>query len=181
MPDWAIPMELNMLMRSGSGDGGAQQAALRVQRIDGELVPELGLGHLRHLLVDGDVVAVQAGGGERPAVGDGGRVGVAVVEGFAQGGLEVDLVGLVARRLDVGDVVLDGGGPGVQAAQRGEQRLCRGIGDCGDHSSDLLKSAATSESTRALLSFRALPTDPWWVAVPRVGAGPEERSVLSLT
>src|SRR3954471_8073620 len=58
MPDWAMPMAENMLMLgSDPGDGRAKEAVLVVQGVDGQLMAQLGLGALGHLLVDVHVVA----------------------------------------------------------------------------------------------------------------------------
>ena len=62
----------------------------------------------QQLEVDVDVVAVHAGGGQRLVDLDRHRRRVAVAQGGPQAVLEVDRCGVVAGRLEVGDVARDG-------------------------------------------------------------------------
>src|SRR5829696_10280847 len=84
----------------------AEDVVLAVQRVQGQLIPQAGLGGDDRLVIQVDVVAVRVGRIERargrPAVD---RGGVTTADRVAERGLEVDPAGQEARRLDVGDVV----------------------------------------------------------------------------
>src|SRR3954454_21064094 len=104
-PDAEMPRVSNMLM-SLRPEGAAQHVVLAVQRIEGELVPQAGLGGDDRLLVQVHVVAVGVGRLERTGgVRAVGRGGLTVAESALQRGLEVDPAGEEAGSLDVRDVV----------------------------------------------------------------------------
>src|SRR3954451_9195276 len=78
----------------------AQEVVLTVQRVEGQLVAEAGLGRDDRLAVEVHVVPVGVGGLERPdhrAAGD--RRGVAVAQGTGECRLEVGAAGQEAGRV----------------------------------------------------------------------------------
>src|SRR3954454_10281956 len=102
-PDPEIPRVSNMSRRP---EGGAHDVVLPVERVQGQLVAQAGLGGDEGLRIQVDVVAVGVrrleGTRDRPAV-DGRRLSVADLAG--QSRLEVHAAGEEAGRVDVRDVV----------------------------------------------------------------------------
>src|SRR5918998_570851 len=91
---------------SGRPQCRAQAAVLAVERGEGELVAQAGLGGDDRLAVEVHVVAVLAGGLEGTGDGAAGHRGrPPLAQLGAQRGLEVRPAGEEARGLDVGDVV----------------------------------------------------------------------------
>src|SRR3954454_5022906 len=104
-PDAEMPSVSKMAM-SLRPESRAEDVVLAVQRVEGELVPQAGLGGDDRLLVQVDVVAVRVRRVER-AGGRGAvqRRALAVAQRALERGLEVDPAGQEAGSLDVGDVV----------------------------------------------------------------------------
>src|SRR4051812_20844986 len=129
-PDPEIP-SVSKMATSGRPERGAQGVVLPVERVQGQLVAQAGLGGDQRLRVEVDVVAVGVGrlerSGDRPTV-DLRRL--AVAQGAAERGLEVDAAGEEPRGVDVGEVV---GGDALALGQPGEAGVQRGGGDLADH------------------------------------------------
>src|SRR5688572_175594 len=121
-PDPEIPSVSKTAM-SGRPQGGPQGRVLAVERVEGQLVAQAGLGGDQRLLVEVHVVAV----GVRRLQRARGRAaadlrGVAAAERVLQGGLEVRAAGEEAGRVDVRDVV---GGDARTLGQSGEAGVQR--------------------------------------------------------
>src|SRR5215218_5045226 len=129
-PDAEMPSVSKMAM-SLRPERAAQHVVLAVERIEGELVPQAGLGGDDRLLVQVDVVSVGVRRLER-ARGRGAveRRGFPAAEGALQRGLEVHAAGQEAGSLDVGDVVR---GDPLALRQPGEGGVQCSRGGVADH------------------------------------------------
>src|SRR3954463_10005589 len=116
-PDAEMPRVSKTAM-SLRPQGRAHDVVLAVERVQGELVPQTGLGRDDRLLVQVDVVAVGVGRLERPrGVGAVERRRLTLAEGALERGLEVHPAGEEAGGVDVRDVV---GGHPLPLRQPGE-------------------------------------------------------------
>src|SRR5690348_12731049 len=103
-PDAEMP-SVSKTATSLRPEGRAHDVVLAVERVQGELVPQTGLGGDDSLLVQVDVVAVRVGRVQRPrGVGAVGRRRLTLAECALERGLEVDAAGEEAGGVDVRDV-----------------------------------------------------------------------------
>src|SRR3954470_1501109 len=129
-PDAEMPSVSKMAM-SLRPESRAEDVVLAVQRVEGELVPQAGLGGDDRLLVQVDVVAVRVRRVERArGVATVERGGLPVAQGALERRLEVDPAGEEAGSVDVRDVVR---GDSLTLRQPGEGGVQGRRGGVADH------------------------------------------------